>query len=153
MTSKGECAREKERKEDRKEDAAGDERRRQVLCAHGCRDLGAYAVIQTPFHYMEQWAMLRTVQTRKALMKLVRSAQGRQISRIVGSTGANKTMGMYRKCSYSRIVSVCRTSESTAIVSMCGGACSLICDFERIVNHVRPESEFLYPIHHRNVVV
>ncbi|SRR6266403_1203365 len=84
-------------------------------------------------------------------------------------TGANNTMGMYRKCSYSRIVSVCcaesmsvnvernllKTYDAKRInddgIDM--RTCRLVCNLERIMDDMWPKSQLLYSIHHSRAVV
>jgi len=116
-------------------------------------------------------AQLRTIQAGKVLYDARSTAVSRGYVETTycdeKRTGASNTMGMYRKCSYSRIVSVCRGEfvnsniESTPLsrhesyhteqidnddIDM--WARRLVCNLERIVDAIRPESEFLYPVHH-----
>jgi DNA-directed RNA polymerase subunit N (RpoN/RPB10) len=116
-----------------------------------------------------RWTPLRTIQAGKVLYDAWHTCQRRirQKSHNEERTGAINTMGMYRKCSYSRIVSVCRAgfvkraplrhkTYHTKRIDDDGinmWARRLVCDLEWIMDHVWPESEVLYPIHHTCLIV
>jgi hypothetical protein len=157
-----------------------DERRCEVLCAHGRRHFRADAIIQAPFDWRQSGSALRMIRiggvaTYGLIVEVSGKRKGTDVNdlmimiRLEGATrrtGANNTIGMYRRCSYSRIVSVCRSvrrfipemktktyhAERVDDDGVDMWACRLVRDLQGVMYDIWAEAELLYAVYDARVV-
>ena len=78
---------------------SGNESRRKVLASNRSSDLRTDAIVQTPLDYLQTNIRDSLSEEEKHL----------RLSRDIA--GARRTTGMYRRCSYSRMHSVCKNNQ------------------------------------------